>query len=83
MVYTPVGGSPTINVMVYSHYGGLPKLKVNPFTLFFYLVVKIIKQQNKSLIRECVGVIVITTRHQLYWNKLEWNKLTMATKDIT
>ena len=33
MVYTPLGGSPTINVMVYAHFEGLPKLKVYPFTL--------------------------------------------------
>ena len=28
MVYTPLGGSPTINVMVCAHFEGLPRLKV-------------------------------------------------------
>ena len=32
MVYTPMGGSLTINVMVHAHFGGLTRIKVQTFT---------------------------------------------------
>ena len=35
MVYTPMSGSQTINAVAYSHFGGSPKLKFEPFTLVF------------------------------------------------
>ena len=35
IVYRPMVASPTINVMVYTKFGGSPKLKVKPFTLVF------------------------------------------------
>ena len=47
MVYIPMGGSPTINVMVYALFGGLTKLKVYTFTLFFCWVVKCITKEAK------------------------------------
>ena len=34
-VYTPMGGSPAINVILYALFGGSTKMKVKPFTLFF------------------------------------------------
>ena len=35
VVYTPMGGLPTIIIMVYVHFGCLRKLKVEPFTMVF------------------------------------------------
>ena len=42
MVYTQMGGSTTINVMVYPLFKGSPKIKVWHFTLVFYWVAKTI-----------------------------------------
>ena len=44
MVYTPMGGSQTIDVVVYALFGGSPKLMVKTFTLVFYLTIKFITQ---------------------------------------
>ena len=41
-VYTPMGGSPIINFMVYTLFGGSHKLKVKPCTLIFFGVFKCI-----------------------------------------
>ena len=40
MVYTPMDGSPTINLLVYTHIGGSPKNKVNPYTVVGNWIVK-------------------------------------------
>ena len=41
MVYTPMGGLLNINFMVYTLFGGSPKLKVWTLILVFYWLVKI------------------------------------------
>ena len=46
-VYTPMIGSHTFNIMVYTHFVGSPKLKVLPFTLVLCLIFKIITQYIK------------------------------------
>ena len=48
MVYIPMCGSAIINVMVYTLFGGSPKLKVKPFTLVIYWIVKCITQDIKN-----------------------------------
>ena len=48
MVYTPLGSSPTINVMVYAHFVSLPKLKISPFTLVIFYRVKSMIQEIKN-----------------------------------
>ena len=48
MVYTPMGGSPTIRVKVYVHFRGSHQLKVKPFTLVFNLIVKTFTQKIKN-----------------------------------
>ena len=47
-VYKTIDRSPTTNVMVYTHFEGLPKLKVNPFTLVIYWIDKTITKQIKN-----------------------------------
>ena len=44
-----MGGSPTINVMVYAHFLGSPKIKVQPFVVVLSWIVKFLTQyiQNK------------------------------------
>ena len=48
-LYTPIGGFPTIDVMVYTLFGGSYKLKVKSFTLVFCWVVKCITQYIKNI----------------------------------
>ena len=48
MVYTPMGGSPTIIIMVYTHFGGSHKVKIKRFTMGFDLIVKIITHKIKD-----------------------------------
>ena len=43
-----MGGSTTINAMVYSHFEVSTKLKVKPFTLVIYWVSKITTQEIKN-----------------------------------
>ena len=37
-----MGDLPNINVLIYSHFGGLPKIKVQPFKLVENWIVKIL-----------------------------------------
>ena len=48
VVYTLIGGSTTINIMVYAIFGGPPKLKIKPSTLVIYCIVKVITQEIKN-----------------------------------
>ena len=53
MVYTPMGGSLTINVLFCPYFTGLPKIKAQPFTLVVNLIVK--PQENKLKIKSIIG----------------------------
>ena len=57
-----MGGSPTINVMVYTHSGGSPKLMYKTFRLVFNWIFKFITQDIKKLIIEFVSAIIVTRR---------------------
>ena len=43
-----MGDSSTINVMAYALFGGSPKPKVKPFTMFFCWIVKFTTQNIKT-----------------------------------
>ena len=82
IVYTPIFDSETINVIVYSIFRGSPKLKVEPFILIL-LDIKMHNTVDEKYIWECVGVIIITTKHKLNWYKRKSKKLNTTTKYIT
>ena len=46
--YTKIDVSLTISVIVYASFGGSHKMKVNPFTLVFNLLVKIVTHNIKD-----------------------------------
>ena len=50
MIYIPMGGSLYINVSVYTHSGGLTKIKVYPFTLIGGFILKILTKIIKNKI---------------------------------
>ena len=46
-VYTPMGGSPTINHMVYAYFRVSPRHNIKPFTFLLYWILKSITKDIK------------------------------------
>ena len=68
MVYTPMSGSPTINVIAYTKFRGSTKLKFNPFKRVLCWRVKGITQDIKTNLYN-ISVWYLQPRNKKIFNR--------------